>query len=326
MILLDWKDKEMTEVLAAIDMGTNAVRLLIAQAQSTHTFTTLFSQRVITRLGEGIALSGYLSSKSMERTLGALREYKRKVEEYGVSRIKIVATSVLRDAVNRQQFLDRVLQETGWQVEIISGLEEARNILRGVMAGFPDKSDSEILTVDIGGGSTEFIFAQGQEPKELLSVPLGVVYLTEQYLIHDPIEPEEYSYLLQKVRAELAWVKTKIPATANTSLVATAGTATTLAAINLGLTRYEPAKIHHHTISRKDISRVLNDLRRLTLAQRRTIPAIDRGREDLIIPGTVILLETMELFSIERMIVSEWGLREGLLLCLIDHSQKELTD
>lgn len=304
-------------ILAAIDIGTNAVRLLIAQASPGYTFEFLFSNRIITRLGEGVAHTGYLSPNAIERTLQALNSYKRKIEEYGPTQVMVIATSALRDAINRQDFIEKALLETGFQVEVISAPEEARKTLLGIMAGLPINHDEEILVIDIGGGSTEFIFAQGSEPKEILSTPLGVVYLAEKYLAQDPIDPEEYRVLVKKVRKELNFVRTKIPANKKTSLLATAGTATTLAAIDLGLTTFDPAKIHQHSISQRDIANILKDLVRMTLAERKAIPAIDEGREDLIIPGSVILLQTMQLFDINRVIVSEWGLREGLILSLL---------
>ena len=306
-------------ILAAIDIGTNAVRLLIAHAGPDHNFKPLFSNRIITRLGEGVAHTGYLSPNAIERTLQVLMEYKRRIEEYGASQVVVIATGALRDAINRQDFIEKTLLETGFQVEVISGIEEAKKTLLGVMAGLSINHEPEVLVIDIGGGSTELIFARGREPEEIFSLPLGVVYLAEKYLIQDPINPDEYRALVKKVREELELVRTKIPANEKTFLLATAGTATTLAAIDLGLTTFDPAKIHQHSISQRDIARMLKDLGGMTLAERKAIPAIDRGREDLIIPGSVILLQTMQLFDINQVTVSEWGLREGLILSLMSN-------
>jgi len=304
-----------SRVLAVIDLGTNAVRLLIARVSEGDSLERLYADRVITRLGEGLIHSGCLSDSARERTLKVLYRFKRRVEEYGVERVKLVATSVLREASNAQDFVDDVLEGLGWQIDIITGEEEGRHTLLGILAGLAE-TDQKVLAIDIGGGSTELILARGRDPERLFSLPLGVVYLTERYLSQDPIDETEYHQLISRIREELMGIRDHLPLKADTLLVATAGTATTLAALDLGLSSYEADKIHRHILRRDKIDHLLTMLKRKSLAERRALPGIEPGRADLIIAGTAILLELMNTFQQDKVMTSEWGLREGLLLSL----------
>jgi exopolyphosphatase/guanosine-5'-triphosphate,3'-diphosphate pyrophosphatase len=229
-----------------------------------------------------------------------------------------VATSAVRDAVNRDEFLSEVKRKSGWDVTVLSGEEEARLSLLGIQSGLPPDVE-RCIALDIGGGSTEFIKATRDQPPVMVSINEGVVRLTEACLRNDPPKPDEVAAARTRIRNHLNAVKDKLGAVAGFRLVGTAGTITTLAAMDQKLETYTPKRIHNYRLSWDAVRRVLGDLTSRTHAQRRELPGLEPGREDFMVAGTLILLECMERFWFVECLVSDYGLREGIL---IDHWEK----
>lgn len=304
-------------VLSAIDIGTNALRLLVAEVSEKKDLRLLYQERRITRLGAGLGQSRKLSLTAMDQTLRVLEDFCRKIEQSQANRVVAAATSAVREAENGGEFLAKVHAATGLRVEVISGEEEARRTLLGVMFDISPRPPFA-LVVDIGGGSTEFIYAEEGLPKVLLSTPLGVVRLAENHRLSDPPSRAELATLRREIEAEIQRVREVIPSGGPLVLIGTAGTATTLAGMELGLTRYDPSRIHLHSLTREKVREIFERLAGQTLEERRQTPFLERGREDIILPGTAVLLLTMEGFGLEEVTVSEAGLKEGLILHLLE--------
>lgn len=305
--------------IASIDIGTNTVRLLIGELSETGNLDKLDIQRVITRLGEGFSQNNGLIAESAEkRTIQALSEFREALAAYRVEHTRAVATSVVRESSNREEFKKRVNKETGLDIEIISGEEEARLTVNGVL-GSVALSTEDALIFDIGGGSTEYIHVRGNTIISLKSIQLGVVHLTEQYMINN-INSEALlsvmtEYIDNTLESELK--DFDIPDPDSLSLIGTAGTPTTLAAIKLKLEPYDPSKVNGYLLSRRIIESILRKLYPMTARQRLSLPGLEKGREDLIVPGALITLRTMSRFSKDSLIVSDGGLLEGVLYSLI---------
>lgn len=293
--------------IASVDIGTNTIRLLIADVNGKIEFIT--QKREIVRLGEGISVTGRLSQAAIERALGVLKRYKRLCVAFQVDLVIPVATSAVREASNREEFLAAVKKETGWDVRVISGDEEARLTYLGVKHGLNIKEP--FVVFDIGGGSTEYICVCGK--LKIKSLPIGVVKLTEDYIKHDPPLDGELEKLRKVVRGflnelgDFEQCKKRV-------VVGTAGTATTLAAIDLGLEEYDVQKVHGYKLSLDRIEGIYHRLRSIPSSERLKIPGMEKGREDLIISGIIITIETLNFFESNFMIVSEWGIREGVIL------------
>ncbi len=306
-------------LLAGIDVGTNTVRLLVAEVRirgEALELTEVYTDRAVTRLGEGVAATRRLKPAAMDRTLAVLRRFGDAILRLKPEGVSAVGTSVLRLAADREVFLARVRETCPFEIEVITGEEEARCTYRGVrslLRPLPEK----ILVVDIGGGSTELIAGTGPVPETLISVETGVVRLTERFLISDPPSPAEIADVRAEIRRHLAPMLRSIEAPGPV-LVATAGTATTLAAIDLGLTRYDPMKVQGHRIPRSRLDNLAQWLAGMSLAQRRAIPAVEPGREDVIVAGALTLQAVAESSGAPDVVVSEYGLREGILLRWMD--------
>jgi exopolyphosphatase/guanosine-5'-triphosphate,3'-diphosphate pyrophosphatase len=299
--------------LAVIDLGTNTVRLLVADVRRDVPWTTIHAEQRVTRLGEGFRMTGGLGEAAMTRTAAAVAEYVARAREAGARTVRIVATSAMRDARNGAAFADRLGAETGERVEIITGDEEARLTLRGLRRGLALDART-MMAFDIGGGSTEYVLASDGGFVAAVSLALGVVPLAERFPSRGPLDPARYATMLDEIRGRL---RTELPpALADAPvdvLVGTAGTVTTLAALDLGLTIYDPARVHGHRLARAAVDRLLERLGALTLEQRGALPCLEPGRADLIIPGTAIVVATMERIGVDTLTVSEYGLREGIM-------------
>lgn len=297
---------------AAIDLGTNTARLLIGSMESGAMVRPLALRRVVTRLGGGFTREQGLSPEARERTLAALREFAAVLRGHDVHKVRAVATSAVRDAVNGRAFVDQVFNETGIRLEVIDGREEALLTLRGVVSGLGREGD--FMVFDIGGGSTEYTLAQGSTPLFTRSLPLGVVRLTEGKISVPAME--------DKISRELEALRTEMVAggfasfCAGATLVGTAGTATTMAALDLALTPYDPARVQGHVLSRDAVRGMLETLLPLTPDQRLLLPGMEKGREDLIIAGILLTLQSMELFGFDSLTVSDTGILEGILLSI----------
>jgi exopolyphosphatase/guanosine-5'-triphosphate,3'-diphosphate pyrophosphatase len=305
--------------LATIDLGTNTVRLLIADVErGAARWRTVEADQRVTRLGEGLARTGRLADVPAERTAGAVTEYVARARRAAAERIAIVATSAVREAANGREFAARLEQTTGETVSIIGGDEEAALTLTGVLAGL-DALDpaAPAIVFDIGGGSTEYILARAGAAAMATSLRLGVVDLAERYPFPGRVDWPRFAALQAEVAQRLV---RELPAAIRdaevTSLIGTAGTATTLAALDLGLVTYQPERVQGHAVTRAGVEAQLARLGALTVEQRAALPCLEPGRADLIVVGLAIVLASMDLLGAPRIIVSDWGLREGLLLKL----------
>lgn len=299
--------------VAAIDVGTNTVRLLVADADTDGTYRVVFQEQVITRLGERLQETGTLSPAAMERTIGALQRFARTAKGLGVGAIPAVTTSAAREARNRAEFLDRAREEAGIDLVVISGEVEATLTALGVAHAL-GPGHANMLIVDIGGGSTEFTTFEQGSVTGYVSLPIGVVKLTEAHLKSDPPSGEELQSATISIRQGIRQVPTSLNIPPAAILVATAGTPTTLAAIDLGMTTYDGERVTGHRLSRKRIQELLDYLCSLPLRRRREIVGLESARADVILSGTLLTREILDLLSFDELTVSDGGLREGVLL------------
>lgn len=300
--------------LATIDVGSNTVRLLVADVLGAASWRVVDQDQIVTRLGEGLAHAGLLGEAPMARTLAAVRAYVERGVGLGARDVHIVATSAVREASNGRVFAGAIEAATGRKVDVVSGETEARLMLRGVRCGLGDLGGS-MLTFDIGGGSTEYVLADGDSIRAMASLRLGVVPLAERFPFPGPVDAPRYRALCAEIRARLDG---ELPAAIRTArvahLVGTAGTVTTLAALDLDLVSYDGARVQGHVLSRAAVDRLAARLGRLTVAERAALACLEPGRADLIVPGTAIVTVTMDLARVDRLQVSDYGLREGLLV------------
>jgi exopolyphosphatase/guanosine-5'-triphosphate,3'-diphosphate pyrophosphatase len=300
-------------VLAGIDIGTNTFRLLIAEIDNAQSLREICSAKEITRLGEGFSAEKAFLPSAVERAVAALRQFKEILQKHPVDDLIVVGTSAVREAQNREAFLKEVKQQTGFDVQVISGEEEALCTFLGVNLVIQNQTEP-MLVIDIGGGSTEFIGAEGDAPNFLLSTELGVVHLTEKYLKSDPPTPEELKNLRLAIDKIIKPIGYHFPPKG--LFVGTAGSITTLAAIDQKMTVYDPGKINRYPLSRAAIERIFKELSAMPLEQRKKTLGLEKGREDIILSGSLILLAVMELFGYDPVYVSDYGLREGVLIHL----------
>lgn len=297
---------------ASIDIGSNTVRLLIMEVDDAGSFKEVGSERVICRLGEGINSEKKLLPHRMDLTLDVLQRFRGQCLTHGDIPIRAVATSAVREASNREEFVHLARERAGLDVEVISWEEEARLTVEGVFWKLP--SSGKTLIFDIGGGSTEFIFSQDKQVLASAGTALGVVRLTEQFISQHPVNAREYQNLKNHIREQLDRVHFRLGEPSPEKLIGTAGTVTTLAAMDRNLFPYDPEKIHGLVLPLDNIQRLFENLKSKSLEQRLEIPSLERGREDLIIAGTALILEIMEIFHCSQLTVSEYSLREGILL------------
>lgn len=303
------KESGMNDYCAAIDFGTNTARLLIA-VRSPAGIVPVRVEREVVRLGGGFTDEHGLSVEARERGLACLHRFSKIISSFGVSQVRASATSAVRDAVNGNAFVDRVLQDTGINLVVIDGDAEARLTLKGVLSGL-DSECGKIALLDVGGGSTEFVVSSDGVPAFTKSMPVGVVRLTEGF--RTTVE------MIERVRSVIDQLEHDLSAagidvSGDFELVGTAGTATTIAAIKLDMVDYDYRKINNFTVCREDIAEIFQRLSRLTPLERLSINGVEKGREDLIIAGMIIVTSVMDRFGFKRLKVSDFGLLEGLAL------------
>jgi exopolyphosphatase/guanosine-5'-triphosphate,3'-diphosphate pyrophosphatase len=304
---------------AAIDVGTNTVRLLVGESGGPGGYRTVYAAQEITRLGEGLASAGRLQPEAIRRTLAVLDRFREAAQTHGAVQVEVVGTSALREAANREAFLGCIRGAAGIQVRVIPGEEEARLTLLGVRAGL-GLGEERLLLMDIGGGSTELLLADGPDIRAAVSTGLGAVKLTEAYLRHDPPASDELQAAQAAVAARLGRVREgELPGLGHGErLVGTAGTVTSLAAIDLQLITYDPDRVNAHRLARLRIEELLRELAALPVVKRRHVPGLEPGRADVIVAGTVVCLEVMKRLDFAELVVSDGGLREGILLDILD--------
>jgi exopolyphosphatase/guanosine-5'-triphosphate,3'-diphosphate pyrophosphatase len=303
-------------VYAAIDIGTNTLRLLVAETVGPDDYTVLHEEQQITRLGEELRSTGLLQDAPQRRSLTVLRTFAEVTRRFKADQVAAICTSAVREARNGEAFVAEVGREAGLALRVIDGEEEARLTLLGVRHGLRLGS-RRVLAIDIGGGSTEYVLARGEVIEGIVSTGLGVVKLTEQYLVSDPPTVGELRKLEDTVGTRVDRLRLELPRLEDTQLVGTAGTVTTLAAIDLALVTYDRQRVQGHRLSLARVRELLDRLTPLPLQERRGVPGLESGRADIILAGAAILAVSMERLGYHELRVSNDGLREGILLDLI---------
>jgi len=304
-----------TAPVAAIDIGTNSVRLLVSQDGR----TTLERLMRITRLGKGVDASGRLDPDAIERTVAVLLEYRDVMDRFGVGRVRMTATSAARDAANRDDFFDAAEAAVGVRPELLSGEEEGRLSFLGATADL-DPADGPFLVCDIGGGSTEFSYGT-TESEATISTDMGCVRITEAWLHSDPPSAEELSQAISIVEIHLDDVVREIPeATEAATFVGLAGTVSAAAAIEIGLAEYDRDRIHHFVLTKAAVEDVFRTLATEALADRIHNPGLERERADVIVGGMCVLVSIMRRLGFRECLVSEADILDGLAMSIASGS------
>jgi exopolyphosphatase/guanosine-5'-triphosphate,3'-diphosphate pyrophosphatase len=304
--------------VGSIDIGTNTILLLIADIGESGIAGVVHDEQVIARIGKGVDENRVINRETFHRAAGFLRTYRDTSKRMGTEQIIAVGTSALRDASNSEEFRKFILQETGIAVEILSGSDEAEWTCRGAVVGI-DTSAGNFTVLDIGGGSTEIISASQSRILNKVSLDIGCVRVTERLLQSSPPTDRALAKTRAFIRQQLEavdFVRPTVPLA-----VGVAGTVTTLAAMKLQLTRYDPKRIHGYELHLDDIAASFKILRGKTIEEIRTIPQISAGRADILLAGIMILLEFMEAAGTAKIVVSYCGLRYGILLREIERER-----
>src|SRR2546423_2938269 len=294
---------------AAVDIGSNSVRLKISRLASHH-LVEIHEDREVTRLGESVFSSGFLSPEAIALTVKVLRRFHRAAQKAGADTVRVVATSALRDARNSRAFLEWVRSATGWRVEIISGLEEARLIHLGLTSTLRVNSSS-VLMLDLGGGSCELTISSKGHIRETVSFPLGAVRLTNDFLHHDPARKSEMRQLRSLIAREVGRIAQRIIKARPRIVIATSGTAEALAAVCHEM--YRTKSQRGMTVSHLQMRRIAKMLARLSLEERRKVPGIGLRRAEIVIAGAAVYAELLERYKLGGFRFSPLGLRDGLL-------------
>jgi exopolyphosphatase/guanosine-5'-triphosphate,3'-diphosphate pyrophosphatase len=299
--------------VAAVDMGTNSTRLLVADIEGRGRDAKLVPvdrRTRITRLGQGVDRDRTLHPDAIARTLGVLREYRGVIDDLGAERVRATATSASRDASNRDELFDPAERVLGARPELLAGEAEARLEFLGATAGLAEPGP--YLVVDVGGGSTELIVGT-DEPEGLCSIDIGCVRLTEQFLHSDPPTAEELSQAVSVVRDQLADAGRALPAAGRAAtLVGTAGTVWTLAAVELGVDAARSDLIDHFRLTRAAAEEVFRTLATEPVARRKHNPGLEPGRVDVIVGGAVVVVSVMRHWGYDSLLVSEADILDGL--------------
>ena len=303
--------------VAAIDVGTNSARLLVAEGVGDG-FRSIDRRMTITRLGQGVDTRRVLAPEALERTFAVIADYAATCGELGVERLRVTGTSAVRDARNKEEFFEGVRRLTGSEPELLSGEEEARATFLGTLSDI--SSSGPVVVVDIGGGSTEVILGV-EVPERLISLDIGCVRLFEKHLHSDPPTTEEIEALRADAGAELTRAKEVLGVPRGARLIGVAGTVTQLATLKIGLPLYDPDVTHHVVLSHGDVRGLSRRLRSLTYSQRKRIKGLEPGRADVIVAGAEILLTVMETFDLPEVLVSEKDILDGLVIQLLESSR-----
>jgi exopolyphosphatase / guanosine-5'-triphosphate,3'-diphosphate pyrophosphatase len=298
---------------AFIDIGTNTILCLIAELSDGGRFRVLDDFAEITRLGQGVDQSRYISREGEQRSRDVLKQYLASCQDLGVEEITAVGTSALRDARNSPEVRERWRAELGLQVRVISGKEEAGYSFLAVQRGL-SWGGRELLVIDIGGGSTEFIRGNESGVMGAESVNMGSVRLTERFLHSDPVGEAECASMITAIDQQLAPIRERFrDAVLALALVGIAGTFTTLAAVEKQLTRYSHSAVHGACLTLSEVRRQVRLFQSKTIAERKNIPGLEAKRADVILAGACLTERIMAAFGAERITVSDQGVRYGLL-------------
>ncbi|MGI8775736.1 MAG: exopolyphosphatase [Actinomycetota bacterium] len=300
--------------VAAIDVGTNSTRLLVAEEQ-VGGFRSIERRMTITRLGQGVDSRRILDPEALQRTLATIADYAATCGELGVEKLRVTGTSAVRDAQNREEFFEGVKLLTGTVPEMLTGEEEASATFLGTLSDLDD--EGPVLVVDIGGGSTELVVGKGREPSDIVSLDIGCVRMHEKYLESDPPSEAELSDMRAEVSEKLAAAKAILRVPAGARLIGVAGTVTQLATLKTGIPVYDPDITHHFVLSHGDVRLLAKRLQSLTYSQRKLTAGLEPGRADVIVAGAEILLQVMETFDSAEVLVSERDILDGLVIQLL---------
>jgi exopolyphosphatase/guanosine-5'-triphosphate,3'-diphosphate pyrophosphatase len=297
-------------VVGAVDVGSYSARLTVARVGGGK-IEILRELGRITSLSEGLLRTGYLREDRIRETLRVLKEFRDEIEKFGCERVKAVATEALRRAKNSGDFLALVKKETGLELEIISPQEEGR--LAFLAVAYSLRPDGTFLVVDQGGGSTEFVFGEGMNTSEIISFDFGIVNLTERFIRNDPPSRKEIEELRAFVAQKIKRFR-KMPHT----IVGLGGTITTLVALEKNIYPYDPSAVHGSELSSEAVERWLDILSSIPLKERsKKFPQIEDRRAKVIVPGIAMYAEVLKHFRKETLLVSDWGVKQGLIVRMI---------
>ncbi len=292
-------------VFAAVDIGSNSVRLSIAELRRER-LVPLHQDREVTRLGQGVFKDGNLNPQAMARSLKVLRRFHRTVQSYAVERTRVVATSALRDSTNARVFAEWVKSATGWDLEIISGLEEGRLIHLGVVASLRSRP-AKLLLMDLGGGSCELTLSEKGHIKEIVTLPLGALRLTQEFILHDPPVKDELKRLHDFIAEETARIPRQLMRSNVKLAIATSGTAAALVGAAQSL------KLCRSQVSQAAMGKLAKRLAKLTQRQRAAIKGINPTRAEIVIAGAAVYAHILDVCGLHAFRYSPLGLRDGIL-------------
>lgn len=298
--------------IGTIDIGTNSMRLLIADYKN-NKIENRKKYINITRIGQGVDDKGYITEEALERNLNALKEFADKCIEEKCEKVYCMGTSALRDSKNGQDFVNRAKELTNIDVKIICGEEESNLGFMGVLEGAGGDKSNYILVLDIGGGSTEFIVGNEDGIKFCKSENVGALRMTEKFITTDPISDEEFNKMSDFIEKTISSTLDKIKGMHVSKLVGIGGAITSLSAMNQQLEVYSMEKVHNSVITKKDLEKILQNLKKMTLSDKKTIKGLQPKRADIITAGVKILHIVMEKLEIEKIMISEYDNLEGLI-------------
>ena len=301
--------------IAAIDIGTNSIRLLVSEFKNA-LFHTLEREMEIDRIGKNLKITGKISSDSAQAASNTLIRYKGLLEKHGAARYRAVGTSAVRKAKNSQWFISYIKKSTGIEIETITGEEEAVLSFYGASRSIDISKD--MLVIDIGGGSTEFILGnKGPELNKAESLEIGCVSLSEEFIKSERPGKMELEKMHSYIRSRISGTMDLIGRGSDIAIIGVAGTVTTLAAIDLELEEYDSSRIHHHRLTREKIIDIYRMLCSITLDERKKIKGLEAARADIIIGGAAILLEILIQLDKDSIIVSEQDILDGIIYTLV---------
>jgi len=302
-----------TSRVAAIDCGTNSIRLLVADVDG-RSLCDVERRMEIVRLGAGVDRTGRLDDVALQRTFAALDDYAESIRRHGAQRVRMVATSATRDAANRADFVSGVAERIGVEPDVVTGAEEAALSFAGATRELQATQAvaAPYLVCDIGGGSTEFVLGDTAGVRAARSIDIGCVRMTERHLTDDPPTAEQIAAARRDVAEAVTEAAVAVDFAAAASLVGLAGSVTTVTAIALGLASYDAARIHHARVSASEVTRVTTDLLAMTSAQRAALPVMHPGRADVIGAGALVLDTVMQVGGFSEVVASEHDILDGI--------------
>lgn len=298
--------------VGTIDIGTNSMRLLIADYKN-NKIENREKYINTTRIGQGVDKEGYITEEAMRRNLKALKEFSDKCKEEKCEKVYCMGTSALRDSKNGQDFVNRAKELTNIDVKIICGDEESNLGFMGVLEGTDGNKKDDILVIDIGGGSTEFIIGNEEGIKFCKSENVGALRMTEKFITTDPISDEEFNAMTDFIEETISFTLDSIKHMHISKLVGIGGAITSLSAMNQQLEVYSMEKVHNSVVTKKDLEKILQNLKNMTLNDKKTIKGLQPKRADIITAGVKILHIIMEKLEFETIVISEYDNLEGLL-------------